>query len=206
MPRPGAERFVGDSGHQRDVIGGISGGDAQRTRNHVRLQPAVGIGEEQPVTRGDTGAHMARVGLAEPAVRQLLDACRTHARILGRESPQDLAGGVGGSIVDHNHLECDMPLREEMTNRLFECFLIARRHDHRAAHGAGRQAVRSCRCAKGLECREPPRPPLVAERGHSQGDEEGGRANERDGHPHGLPCTESASFRCKSADSDVTDR
>ncbi len=82
------------------------------------------------------------MGLAQPAVRQVPDAYRLHARILGRESPQDLAGGVDGSIVDHNHFECDMPLREEMTNRLFEaCFLIARRHNHRAVHGANWQDV-----------------------------------------------------------------
>ena len=186
MPRLGAERFGGDAGRQRDVIGGISSGDAQRTRNHVRLQPAVGIGEQQPVARGDTGAHMACVGLAQPALGQVLDACRTHARILGRESPQDVAGRVGGSIVDDDHLECDMPLREQMTNRRFEaCFLIARRHDHRAAHRAGRQAV--CRCGERVERRQPPRPPLVVERGHSQADEEGGRDDERDGCPHGLP-------------------
>ena len=53
MPRLGAERFGGDAGRQRDVIGGISSGDAQRTRNHVWLQPAVGIGEQQPVARGE---------------------------------------------------------------------------------------------------------------------------------------------------------
>ena len=187
MPRLGAERFGGDAWRQRDVIGGISSGDAQRTRNHVRLQPAVGIGEQQPVARGDAGAHMACVGLAQPALRQVLDACRTHARILGRESPQDVAGRVGGSIVDDDHLECDMPLREQMTNRRFEaCFLIARRHDHRAAHGAGRQRP-FCRCGERLERRQPPRPPLVVERGQGQADEEGGRADERDGYPHGLP-------------------
>ena len=127
---------------------------------------------------------MACVGLAQPALRQVLDAYRTHARILGREPPQDVAGRVGGSIVDDDHLECDMPLREQMTNRRFEaCVLIARRHDHRAAHRAGRQAV--CRCGERLERRQPPRPPLVLERGQSQADEEGGRADERDGYPHG---------------------
>ncbi len=74
---------------------------------------------------------MACVGLAQPVLRQVLDACPMHARILGRESPQDVAGRVGGSIVDDDHLECDMPLREQMTHRRFEaCFLIARRHDH----------------------------------------------------------------------------
>jgi hypothetical protein len=56
-----------------------------------------------------------------------------------RKPAQDVTGRVGGSIVDDDHLEWDLPLREEMTNRGFEaCFLIARRHDHRAAHGACR--------------------------------------------------------------------
>ena len=187
MPRLGAERFRGDAGRQRDVIGSISSGDTQRTRNHVRLQPAVGIGEQQPVARSDTAADVTCVGLAEPAVRQVLDAYRTHARTLGRESPQDVTRRVGGSIVDDDHLECDMPLREQMTNRGFEaCFLIARRHDHRATHSAGRQAVQFCLCGERLECRQPPRPPLVPEGGQGQADEEGGRADECDGYPHGL--------------------
>ena len=116
---------------------------------------------------------MTCVALAEPALRQLLDAYRAHARILGSEPPQDVAGRVGGSIVDDDHLECDMPLREQMTNRRVEaCVLIARRHDHRASHRAARQSV--CRCGKRLERRQPPRPPLMVERGHRQADEDGG--------------------------------
>ena len=179
MQRLGAERFGGDAGRQRDVIGGISSGDAQRTRNHVGLQPAVGIGEQQPVAGGDTGAHMACVGLAQPVLRQMLDACRSHAHILGRESPQDVAGRVGGSIVNDDHLEGDMPLREQMTNRRFEaCFLVTRSHDHRAAHCAGRQA--DCRCGQRVERGQPSRPALVVQRGHGHADEEDSRADECD--------------------------
>ena len=121
----------------------------------------------------------------------MLDPCRSHARIFGRESTQDVAGRIGGSIVNHDHLEGDMPLREQMTNRRFEaCFLIARRDDHGAPDGAGRQTVQFCRCGERLEPRQPPRPALVPESGEGQADEQGGRADERDGYPHDLPQTE----------------
>ena len=167
MPRLGTDRFRDDAGREGDVIGSISSGDIERTRDYVRPQPAVGIGEQQPVARGDTGADMTRMSLAQPAVRQVLDACRTNAGILGREPPQDVTGPVGGLIVDHDHLEGDIPLREQMTNRRFEArFLIARRDDHRATHGGVRRRLR--RCGERLERRQPPRPPLVPERGQAQ--------------------------------------
>ena len=77
-----------------------------------------------------------------------------------------------------------MPLREQMTNRRFEaCLLIARRHDHRAAHAPAVRAVR--RCGERLERRQPPRPPLVVERGQAPGDEQGSRTEKDDGHLDG---------------------
>ena len=93
-----------------------------------------------------------------------VDAVRTHARVFGSQPPQDVTGRVGGPIVDDDELECDVPLREEMTNRCFEArLLIPRGDDHRAAHGAGRPAVQFCRRGQRLERRQPPRPSLVPE-------------------------------------------
>ena len=56
--------------------------DPQRPRDHIRLQPAIGIGEEDPLACGGAGADMARVTLAQPAVRQRLDPQGLQPRIL----------------------------------------------------------------------------------------------------------------------------
>ena len=80
MPRLRAERFGGDARRQRDVIGRIACGDAEGTRNHVGLQPAIGISEQHPLAGSRVGSHMACVRFPEPAIRQVLDAYRTYTR------------------------------------------------------------------------------------------------------------------------------
>jgi hypothetical protein len=71
----------------------------QRPRDHIRLEPANGIREQNPLARGRARTDVAGVALAKPAFRQCLHALHLHPCILLRQPPQDFARSVRGSVV-----------------------------------------------------------------------------------------------------------
>jgi hypothetical protein len=92
----------------------------------------VGVDEEQQLAARAKTPLMQRPRLAEPPGRRLLAGDDDEPRVLGGEARQDRAGGVGGAIVDDDHLELRIRLRQHPPHRpLDHPLLIPRRHDDR---------------------------------------------------------------------------
>ena len=188
MPRPGAKALQHSPRRQRHVIGSIAFRHPHGPRDHVGLQPAIGIREENPVARGRAGADVAGVTFAEPAFRQHVHALHLHPRVLLRQPPQDLAGSVGGPIIHDDEFSVHPALREQMMNRLLNPrFLIARRDDHGTSNRSlgSADAERSGRSSV-FQRRQAPHPAQVPQRGECHGQEQRGRPAEDKSRPHCL--------------------
>ena len=111
-----AERLGKDARSQRDVVRVLAIAPRQRARDHVRLQPAVGISEEDPVACRRRGADMTRMALAEPAAgsasTRFMRTRESSAISRRRISPVR----SGGSVVDDDDVDGDAGLGEQMAN------------------------------------------------------------------------------------------
>src|SRR4026209_2101170 len=97
----------GKAGNHRYVVRSIPLGDAQRACDHVGLQPAVGVREEDPVAGGGACTEGAGVTLAKPALRQSRHSLHLQARVFNSQSLEDFSSAVGGPVVDNNDLKLD---------------------------------------------------------------------------------------------------
>ena len=77
----------------------------QRRGRRVRLVPAIGVGEEQPVPTRNVSPLIARPRLSDPFVGKLLAGDDLQARIALRDCVDDAARGVRRAIVDDDHLK-----------------------------------------------------------------------------------------------------
>src|SRR5436190_22620356 len=93
-------------------------GQGDRTSEDVRLEPAIGIGEEQPIARSALRAEMTGVTFAEPVFGQNVDALRFHARILSGDAFEDLRSFVPGTVVDRDDFKIDAFKRKDVTQGL----------------------------------------------------------------------------------------
>jgi hypothetical protein len=59
---------------------------------------------------------MQGVYFAKPSLRQCLDVDRTNPWILTREAVDELAGAVGGTIIDQNNLQFGVILLQERSD------------------------------------------------------------------------------------------
>ena len=161
MPRPRAEGLRGDAGGQRDVVGAVAGRHPQGALDDVRLQPAVGVGEQDPVARGGGGAEVAGVALAEPALRQHVHVQDSHcALVLRRQAAEDVAGPIGRAVIDGNDLDPHAALPQQVADRRLDVrLLVVRRHDDRAEDEPLVSVVDPGRRVERRQRRQPPGPP-----------------------------------------------
>lgn len=85
---------------------------AQGARDHIRLEPAISIRKEYPIAGGRARAHVAGMTLAQPAVRQRAHALHLHARVLRRQSLENLARSIRRSVIHNDDLKVHSTLRE----------------------------------------------------------------------------------------------
>ncbi len=90
----------------------------------------VRVGKENQFSPGPRGALRQGVRLAEPSLRELRPGHNLKPRILPRKAFEDLRGRVGGPVLDHDHLEIAIVLREVGPHsRLHVTLFVAGRND-----------------------------------------------------------------------------
>jgi hypothetical protein len=157
---PGAQL---ETGARRDEVRPARLGEPDEPRQRIGREHHVGVGEQDPLAARALGAARERVRLPQPPVGQRVDAHHAHPRVAGRGPAGDVAGAVGGAVVDDDDL--DRGARRGPAERAQRgeprgdgVRLVARRDDHRhegRAVGAGGQRL----------------PGRVGERGHAPGAE-----------------------------------
>ena len=158
MPGVAADRGVDRRRRQRDVIDAVPCRHPQRPGDDVRVQQAIGVGEEQPVAGRGLRADVQRVRLAQPALGQRRHLDEPHARIVGGEAADDRRRRVDRAIAHDDHLERDAALGEELADRGLDAVgFVAGRDDHRDAGGRrglgrGRASSGGSTCAQ--RCRD----------------------------------------------------
>ncbi len=102
-------------GEGDEVVGALGLGEGERSADRVGGEEDVGVGEEEPVRVAgvpDGGRH--GVGLAEPAWGEVMDVEGGElGRVGGGERVEDLAGAVGGAVVDGDDVEVGVVLPEQ---------------------------------------------------------------------------------------------
>ena len=89
------------------MIGSIAFRQGDRPGNDVRPQPAIRVGEENPVTCGGAGTDVTGMTFAQPAFRQMVNPLYLQARIFLCQSSENFARSVGGTIVHHDEFGVD---------------------------------------------------------------------------------------------------
>ena len=114
--------------HVKRVARGSLVEPLERICGHV----VVGVDEQQILARGDGDASVA--GAGEPPV---LLVENDDARVLGGEARDDLAGPVGGAVVDAHDLDVGQRLRNEAFQTLGKVGLgvVDRHDDGDSSHG-----------------------------------------------------------------------
>jgi len=125
------------TGCHLDFIRALTLGHHQGAHDHVGLQPAIGIREQNPVAGGGARAKMAGVTLAQPTLRQHVHALHLYARVFLRELSEDFARAIGRAIIHDDEFSFNAALREQMTERLFDAgFLVPCGHHDRATNNS----------------------------------------------------------------------
>ena len=107
-------------------------------RGPVGGEDHVGVGEEQDFAGGRVSAALGRVGLAEPAGREFVDVQHLQARVSGAQPLGDLAGAVGGAVVDEDDLVVGVAKGEERAQGPFHgARLVVGGDDDREARERG---------------------------------------------------------------------
>jgi len=126
----------------------------------ARIVAHVGVGEENPVAVGGASPLPQRVCLPEPAGRRLVTPNEGDPGVSPGDRFDDLRGSVFRTVVDHDHAEVRVILREVRSDRPLDLRrLVARRNDDRDPRFDGRSPA----CPHAGEPRE--RPEI-----HGQGD------------------------------------
>ena len=159
--RPGRQVLVG----VLDAVGGVggdqlaSGGGRRQGVHGARARDGVGIEEHQDLAGGLGGPSVAGPGLAGPPRRRVdPDDARTRRR-------GELGGGVGGAVVDDEHLVRSRVEGAQGVQQVRQpCLLVPRRHDD--AHG--RRAAAGDGSAEPVPAtgEQPPRAPPGDEQSH----------------------------------------
>ena len=127
VPCPAPGRFRRHPGRERDVVGVFAFRHPQRARDHVRLEPAIGVREQNPITRSQAGANMAGMALPKPAFGQRVDPLYRHARVLLRQPAQNLARSVLRAVVHGDDFQSGTLLRQQTANGGFDPRLLITR-------------------------------------------------------------------------------
>jgi hypothetical protein len=107
---------------------------ANRTNEYVRLQPTIGIREQNPLASRCVSAEVTGVAFAEPTVRKRCDVNHLEARIFFRELFEDFTGAIGGPVINDDQFHFNMRLREQAADGVFDArLLIASCHNNRTA-------------------------------------------------------------------------
>jgi hypothetical protein len=104
-------------------------GDERAQR--ARVEHHVGIAEEHPLAGREREPAFHRVELAQPPRGQLTDMHDLEPPVGTGQAVEDLPSGVGGAIVDRDHLQIGIAARELRVNSRCDVvrFVLGRDHD-----------------------------------------------------------------------------
>ena len=117
---------------EREQIEALGLAVRDRPPEHARHKLDVGVGEQQPLTGRNLDAVVHRVHLAEPAVRQVVDAHDLQALVACREPREDLRRLILRAVVDDDEFEVRVPVVEPRGQRRREVGGLVARRDDRA--------------------------------------------------------------------------
>ncbi len=126
------------------MVGFLGLGIGNRPAQGVGLEENIGVGEEQPVASRLFTRDPHGVRLAQPAGRQFCNVDNSQLAMRfrpGRNLIHDLAGVVGGAVVDRNHFKVGILESQQAGEGFADMrFFVASRNDDADA----RLAIRSC--------------------------------------------------------------
>ena len=93
-------------------------------RRGIGGEDHVGVGEEQDFAGRRGRAAIGRMRLSEPSGRHLIDVQHLEPLVLGAQAFGDLAGAVGGAVVDHHDLVVRVAEGEEGSQRCLQGALL----------------------------------------------------------------------------------
>lgn len=158
----------------------IAFGHTQRARDDVGLQPAIGVGKKNPVTRGRARADVAGVTFAKPTFWQYVHTLHFQPGIFPGQSLENLARAIRGSIVHNDDFKFHSTLREQVMNGLPNPrFLIPCGDDYGTTDWSYYFLQR-------LQRRQSSHPAQIQQHANGHGEKQRGHGVEDESRPNGL--------------------
>jgi hypothetical protein len=99
------EAITGERAVERDEVDVAVDGEVDRRTAQPGIEDRVGVGEEDPLAGGASGADPRGVALPRPFVGTGLVLDDDDPRILGGVGPDDLGGAIGAAVEHEDDLE-----------------------------------------------------------------------------------------------------
>lgn len=113
-----AEKGQTSDGGQEDSLS--FGSDGKHRIEHVRLESAVGVGEEDPIALCVRCSNMARVTFACPIRGTMMILNETDARVACRRGDEEFARSIGATVEDVDHFEIAKRLSTKCADALLD--------------------------------------------------------------------------------------